>query len=223
MRVRWSALLQLLRYTAFPSSRSRGPGCASSPWLRWIVGPTELRTGPSVPRVNRPYSLRGATRYPRRFLLHSGPARIAQRGVWNPPYRGEFRHGRHSCRLVRGPSRDSPEPDRYDPIQKKELGGFVWKNRLPSRLGQGSQKVGMNPMHRGMTTIRARKSQESKPQPRETALRHCCLRSFPGEARFGFLIRAQDHPKGARGECRVIPGTTGYLLTIASVAPDSFG
>jgi hypothetical protein len=28
-------------------------------------------------------------------------------------------------------------------------------------------KVGMNPMHRGMTTIQVRKSQESRPQPGE--------------------------------------------------------
>jgi len=122
------------------------PGCANSPRLPWIVGPAELRTGPSVPRVNRRYSLRGATRYPRRFLLHSGPALI--RVAWSlEPTVANF------GRLVRGPSRDSPEPNRYDPVQKKELGGFVWKNRLVSILGQ---------LGGGSIT---RKAQPSRPRP----------------------------------------------------------
>ena len=44
-------------------------------------------------------------------------------------------HGVWVCeQSTRGPSRDSPQPDRYDPVQKKELGRFAWKNRLLSDL-----------------------------------------------------------------------------------------
>jgi len=50
--------------------------------------------------------------------------------------------------------------------------------KMASRA-MSEQKLGMNPMHRGMTTIRAGKAQESKASAGRNALRHC-LRSFPG-------------------------------------------
>lgn len=46
--------------------------------------------------------------------------------------RDEFRHGRLSLPGCEAHSRESPE---LDCVQKQELGGLVWKNRLLSDLG----------------------------------------------------------------------------------------
>jgi hypothetical protein len=75
---------------------------------------------------------------------------------------------------------------------------MIVKMAIPSNV---KQKLGMNPVHRGMTTIRTGKSQEPMPQPGGSTT---LLEIFPRRGVIRFSDSGSEHPGGARGDCRVI-------------------